>query len=505
MADSNGDGQNVPPPGGQNAPESPKKRKFWEAKYVCPECGVPFRRRTELLDHRLSVHGNTRSVSALAYMNKRYLKKHPELNPVYRKSAAAMRQLERQRSARQLIDRDVLVRSAKKYTLLIVPVLIIVVVVIIYWYAYGQNSNSANYFNTYYGSYFNSFKGLISQLVGSIQGGIAYMNNPYGTGKPPVHVINTTQTFSSFLIPTSVSNQQLTMTDSPQLGTLLYSVKDNSNVPLGLDSNNNVLVSIGCGNTNSQQSARVCQEMFSSFVTPKKSSSAQISGIPLIPEMLPSETIENQTSFYFNCPSVSLTYPTGASMLTNFTVENYTAAAILPVEFISYRFSQKLLASSQALVPSTPSFDFVTPGPLQIKMGVSINQPVSTQVESVPISVTIENTGSGAYSGSYSISSLGLFINKQFYPNNPSNGNWQCSDAVSHTLEGFVFPGSGYWYCTLSSSQLGSPSSIFSLPAVTSLNGLHFNTMSIVASVTYNYSELLNMPFQVNNETAKCK
>ena len=433
-------------------------------------------------------------------MNKGYLKKHPELNPAYNGSNFMMEQQYKKMMKRRLFDPDKTVYTAKKYSVVIAALAIIIIPILIYWFVYGQNSASAQYFNTYYGASFKPVTGLISSIENSLLTGIEVIQNPYnigGTAPPPT--INTTQTFKQFLVLTAVPNQVITMTNNPQLSTILYSIKDNANVPLGSGTPNNVLVSLSCGSTVSQQSAKVCQDMLSNFTSPVHASSPPvITNLPLISEILPSETIDNSTSFYLNCPLAKTTFPTGATVLGNFTIKNYTAATILPIEFVSYNFNQKLLQASQPVLPSVPSVNFVTPGPIQVELSVPVQQPISTQVESVPINVKINDIGTG----SPNISTLVLFVSKQFYPSNPTNGQWTCTNSFPFNRGGFQFPGSGYWACTLPASQLkGTTSFIFSLPHVATLGGLHFNTMSVIAGVVYNYNELLNIPFIIDNET----
>ena len=448
-------------------------------KFTCEVCREKFANRLELESHLQNFHGYSPELMRLEREEKRTRKQN-----------------------RRMIDTDSLIRSAKKHSLRLTPFIIIIGLVVIYFIFYASSNVGISYTELTYGSIFSKVGSLLSSGAGGIYTFITVdlMNPNLALTQPQVTSTNSTPTFSSFLTFSYPSNQKVALTTNPQQGLVFYSVYNSGNVPLGPDTSNNLLVNISCGNTFSSGATQYCKDLLTSFTSPaqKSSSPPEITNSVLIGNLAPGETKENATTFNLSCPTSKLTFPLSMSLLANFLITNYTAAVILPVEFMSSSFQNQLIASSQAFIPSEPSFNFYSAGPVQIKVYTEVSQPIPTKINSLPLGVTISNHGSYPYS----INNISLYISKSFYPSNPSNSYWSCVSAKAMIRLGFQFPGSGYWDCYINSASTLNSGNVFyfDLKPVESLNGMHFNTMTVVGYVNYNYDENLNMPVVVSNQ-----
>jgi hypothetical protein len=480
-------------------------------KFKCKICGQEFSSKAELSEHMQAQHGKqtrnekgkskfTCEVCGQKFPSQLALWAH--LQSAHGYSPELLKLEQEKKKNRKLFNTDNVVRSAKKHSLIIAPFIILLVILGVYLVFVAPSNVGVVYTEVTYGSIFSKIGSLISSGFSSVSTFIAEIQNPnLLITQPQVTSTNTTPTFSSFLSMNYPSGQVVTLTSNPQPGSIYYSVTNNGNVPLGPGTPNNLLVNISCGSTVSSGAATYCKDMLSAFTNPAQTSSSppKIADASLLNILVPGETKENTTDFTLSCPTKKLTFPLSMSFLASFLVKNYTAAVILPVEFMSNSFQNKLISSSQAFVPSEPSFNFYSSGPVQIEIYTEIKQPVLTKIDSLPLEVTIKNNGNSPYE----INNLSIYISKQFYPTNPSSSYWSCSNAVSITRQGFTFPGSGYWDCYINSkSTLDSGSSFYlGLNAVNTLNGMHFNTMTIIGYVNYNYNESFNMPVVISNQT----
>ncbi|MCL5420835.1 MAG: C2H2-type zinc finger protein [Candidatus Parvarchaeota archaeon] len=473
-------GNSSPPassPSSVNKPAPVVKPPKGKRKYTCEVCGQRFQTQNALYGHLTSVHS-------------------------YSPDLIKLEQEKKER--RRLFNPDNAVRGVKKHSLIVAPFLIILIILVVYFVFFASSNVGISYTEVTYGSLFSKIGGLISSGFSSISTFIADIQNPnLLVTQPQVTAVNSTPTFSSFLTFTYQSNQQVALTTNPQEGTIFYSVYNNGNVPLGPDTANNLLVNISCGSTVSPGAAQYCRDLLTKFVTPAQTGSSppRVSNANLINVLAPGETKENLTYFDLSCQPASgkLTFPLSMSFLASFLIKNYTAAVISPIEFMSNSFQSQLISSAQAFVPSEPSFNFYSSGPVQIEVYTALRQPILTKIDSIPLEVTIKNTGNYPYQ----INNLSLYISKEFYPSNPSTSQWKCSTATPISRQGFQFPGSGYWNCYISDSKVLSSGSTFylDLNPVTSLNGMHFNTMTVIGYVNYNYNESLNMPVVITNQS----
>ncbi len=470
-----------PPPDIPDIPQNNQRPVKGKRKYTCQVCGERFPSEIALQAHEISAH--------------------PGYSPELFKLG------EKKKAKRRLYNSDNLVRSAKKHSLILAPFIFLIAVVVVYFVFFASSNVGIVYTEVTYGSLFSKVGSLISSGISSISTFIAEIQNPnLLVSQPQVTSVNSTPTFSSFLTFSYPSNQLVTLTTNPQEGTIFYSVYNNGNVPLGPGTPNNLLVNISCGSTVSSGAAKYCDDMLTKFVSPAETSSnpPKISNLNLLDILAPGETKENTTYFDLQCPPTSdhLTFPLSMSLLATFFIKNYTSAVILPVEFMSSTFQSKLISSAQAFVPSEPSFNFYSAGPIQLEIYTDLRQPVLTKSDAVPIQVTIRNNGNYPYS----INNLSIYISKEFYPSDPlasSTNGWNCVTATSTIKQGFQFPGSDYWDCYVDNSRLlGSASSFYlDLNPVSTLSGMHFNTMTIIGYVNYNYNESMNMPVVVSNQT----
>ena len=465
----------TPPPPSSPKPNSSSKYGK-KGKNVCDICGLHFKTKAQLYQHQIAEHGV---------------------------SADFIRLEQEEKQKNRLFDTTSAKRSIKRNSVLFAPIIVLLVIVVIYFIFIAPTNVGIVYTEVTYGSIFSKIGGLISSGISSISTFIAEVQNPnLLVTQPQVTAVNSTPTFLSFLTFSYPPNQQVVLTTNPQQGSILYSVYNNGNVPLGPDTSNNLEVNISCGSTVSPGAAKYCQDLLSKFISPPETQSSPpaIKDSSLVGILAQGETKENITNFELSCPPSSdkLTFPLSMSFLANFLIKNYTAAVILPIEFMSDSFQSQLVSSSQALVPAEPSFNFYSAGPVQIEVYTVVKQPVITKIDSVPLEVTLKNNGNYPYE----INNVSLYISKDFYPSNPSTSYWNCVTANPVQMQGFQFPGSNYWDCYISNSKVLSSGSTFylDLNPVNSLNGMHFNTMTVIGYVNYNYNETLNMPVVISNQ-----
>ncbi len=472
-------GPSSPAPTPPSAPTSNTSNKDYgkKGRYVCEICGKRFKTKTALQYHQMHDEG---------------------VSPDF------IRLEEETKAKTRLFDTSSIVRSAKKHSILLAPFIILLIIIVVYFIFVAPTNVGIVYTEVTYGSIFSKIGGLISSGISSISTFIAEVQNPnLLVTQPQVTPVNSTPTFLSFLTFTYQPNQEVVLTTNPQQGTIFYSVYNNGNVPLGPGTPNNLEVNISCGSTVSPGAAKFCSDMLDKFVTPPETQSSPpaIKDSSLVSILAQGETKENTTTFELSCPPPGdkLTFPLSMSFLATFLVKNYTAAVILPVEFMSDSFQSQLVSSAQAFVPSEPSFNFYSSGPVQIEVYTVVKQPIITKIDSVPLEVTLKNNGRYPYE----VNNLSLYISKEFYPSNPATSYWNCVTANPIERQGFQFPGSGYWDCYISNSKVLSSGSTFylDLSPVSSLNGMHFNTMTVIGYVNYNYNESLNMPVVIANQT----
>lgn len=314
---------------------------------------------------------------------------------------------------------------------------------------------------------------------------------PYGCSA--AHVIQpASSTFQSFVTLTPSAQNIYLSSAGGVSGQEYYSVKNDGNVPLGSSTSNPLSINLSCG------SSSTCKSLIT-FESPTTNSF-----IPLTSYLLPSTTITNGTSFNVACnPNIFTTSPltVGVSFSANLSVDNYTAASISPLEFVSQSFDAQLLSSSSPLIPNQPSVTFVSPGPVQISVVPLEPLPIITSSSDIPLSVKLSNSGSGTYSTNL----VSVFVPSSIWSSSAElaalNPSWTCAVSKQETRLNFVFPGSSFWNCTPSGNQV-HPSMQFILPPVTSLGELHFNTVPILASVDYNYYQQTPIFFSVISEVS---
>ncbi|MCL4399565.1 hypothetical protein M1293_03635 [Candidatus Parvarchaeota archaeon] len=355
----------------------------------------------------------------------------------------------------------------------------------------------------FYGPFFSTLFSLSSGLVNSLSSNLACVANPVACSNlyTTPQVVNSPNTFQSFISASETpAETQLIMSLNPQQEELFYSVQNTGSVPLGLSTSNPLYMNISCGNSNDQAAGIICNSTLTSFSQPAGSKYAD--NVPFIGEIFPGQTIENETAFYLQCPSSSSTVilPAVASIEANFTIKNYSSATLMPLELASKTFIDQLIQSSQSFSPQAPSISFVSSGPVSIVVSTPEPQPVLTESGQIPISVQIQNNGQGKYL----INKLELFISKDLWPVNPASSNtgWSCSSSASVRQLDFVLPNESFWDCVYSQPITPSLSGfIFKLPQVSSLNGLHFDTLPVIGLANYNYFQSLDMPFIIRNES----
>lgn len=419
-----------------------------------------------------------------------------------------------------IFDRDAFVRSAKRHALFLAIIFFGSLPFIAFAYiSFTSHTYAFSYQQeSFYGPILSQ---LWSYTIGPLWSAIVNINacNEFGyisnyavcSGTQNVNkTVVVYRTFTSFITATPAQNPLTVFMsqakDNP--GQLFYSVTNNANVPLGSSTSNHLLVNTSCGGSNAGYSA----DVYICKGTTNLSNNLPASyNTPLVPSVYPSETIENQTQVLVSCPvnTLKIQLPSFADMLLNFTIQNYSAASVFPVEFIDSAFDQQLFASQQGLIPSAPSVTFVSPGPLQVSFSTSEPQPIITNGGNVPINLAIANNGPGRYV----INKFIIFVPKSLWPNEsqaypsctPSSQQscaaWSCVDAanIPHPIAmNFVFPTSGYWACTstITSSAIASAGTQIVLDNVPGLAGMHFNTVPILAYINYNYIQQMDMIFK---------
>ena len=453
-----------------------KSKGSGKGRYVCELCGKKFKTKSLLYYHQINDDGASPEFIRLEQENK---------------------------AKTRLFDHEAVTRGLKKHSVILAPFLILIVIVVAYFVFVAPTNVGIVSLQLTYGSIFSRVGSLLSSGISSISTFVAQIQNPnLFVTQPKLTATNSTPTFSSFLTFSYPSKQEVVLTANPQEGEIQYSVSNTGNVPLGPGTPNNLEVNISCGNTVSPGAATFCRDMLTKFVSPSQTQSASpvIQDASLVSVLAPGETKENITTFDLSCPSSSdkLVFPLSMSLLASFLVKNYTAAVILPVEFMSNSFQSQLVSSAEAFVPAEPSFNFYSAGPVQIEVYTVVHQPVITKLDSVPLEVTLKNNGNYPYE----INNLSLYISKEFYPSSPSSSYWNCVNANPVQMQGFEFPSTGYWDCYINNTKILTSGSNFylDLNPVNSLNGMHFNTMTVLGDVNYNYNETLNMPVVIDNQ-----
>ena len=309
-----------PPPTPTIPPSNPNNKNYGKkGRYVCEICGKRFKTKTALEYHQMHDEGV---------------------------SADFIRLEEESKAKTKLLNTSTIIRSAKKHSLILAPFIILLVIIAIYFIFIAPTNVGIVYTEVTYGSIFSKVGSLISSGISSISTFIAEVQNPnLLISQPQVTSVNSTPTFLSFLTFSYPSDQEVVLTTNPQQGTIFYSVYNNGNVPLGPDTPNNLEVNISCGSTVSPGAAKFCQDMLTKFISPTETQSSPpaITDSSLINILAQGETKENTTTFELSCPSPKdkLKFPLSISFLASFLVKNYTAAVILPLEFMSNSFQSQ--------------------------------------------------------------------------------------------------------------------------------------------------------------------
>ncbi len=393
-------------------------------------------------------------------------------------------------------------RGVKKFGLVIGLLILIMLPIGLFLYlGYTSHTGAFSYQEeSYYGPVFSSVWSFIAPLGNLITSELSCVANPVsclGTRTTTI-TQQVYPTFASFL-SLSASNTQTVFltTQSPSgtnLGQLFYSMENTGNVPIGVGTSNQVSVNVSCGSSNDAAAVTNCQQLTNMTSTTRYDSAY----------LFPGDTLVHETSINGHCPvsgsNIGTSGGTIASLSFNFTIYNYSAATIFPIEFEDNSFNQQLISSSQVLVPSLPSVNFVSPGPLQIALSLREPMPILTAATVIPVDTAITNNGAGGTS----LNSFSIFVPMSLWPTSPESlnaGVWRCSPSNGGTRMNFAFPGSNYWNCSavnpLSASQI-------ILPAVSSLSGMHFNTVPILGYINYNYIQYLDMPFIIRPEGITC-
>lgn len=408
------------------------------------------------------------------------------------------RALKESRASTQLFDRDKMVKGAKKYSAIILIIILLALPVGIFFYV-----NSANHtgpfsyqLESYYGPFFSQISSFITPLFSLISNELTCVANPVNC--VGTHNSNQTQqvytTFTSFLSTQPSQNPQtifLTSSSGNTLGQLFYTVQNTANVPLGSGTSNDILLNESCGSNNDPAATINCVG-----TTPQSPAFVE-NGVQLLPVIFTQQTIENRTDLSVQCPwNPNVQLNSIASLQLNFTVKNYSAATIFPIQFMDSTFYQQLVSSQQTFNPTQPSISFVSPGPVQVTLSTTEPQPIVTDTGNMPISIAVsQEAGAG---GTFHINSLSIFIPKSLWSSAPSSSGWSCSTSNGGRSQQFILPGNNYWNCT---SQLGDAiqqgGAQFTLPQVLSLNGEHFNSVPLLAYINYNYYQSMDMPFIV--------
>ncbi len=394
-------------------------------------------------------------------------------------------------------------RRVKRSAVWLILILIIITPLIVFYFeASSSHSGPFNYtFEAYYTSVFAPIGSFISPLTSLISSQSMCIFNPINcVGQQNVNITKVVYpTFTSFVSFTPASNPQtafLTGNNTPV--NLYYDVENTANIPLGFATNNALVLNESCGSTNNPPAAHIC--------TATTSPTTMLSNANFVSALLAGATTPNQTTVSVSCPlkNSQISLPTLASIILNFTIKNYSAASLFPIQFVSKQFDQQLSLSSQALIPNQPSISFVSPGPVQVTMSAVEPLPILTDSGNVPILIAIKNKGSG--NNGYKINSLSLFVPKSLWPSNPQSTGWNCSTSTHSIKMQFALPGSSYWMCTTnaSSQQLESSGAQFVLPQLTSLSTMHFDTVPILAYINYDYYEYSDMPYIIRSSGSVC-
>lgn len=436
-------------------------------------------------------------------------------------------QLKRQvASETALVQGTAIYKGFKKIAYLVIGLLLIAIVgFLVIGPALTNHRGVFSYQDqAFYSPFINGISSFLSPLFSGFSGDIGCVVQAFsGTAcigySTSATVQNVYPTFNSFLTLTPApgtvnsifgSYQALFLTSkSGSPGQLFYSVQNTANVPLGTDTNNPILLNESCGNPSDPAAGTNC--MATTVFTPNIPPNSKFVSI-----ILPQQTIENHTNLEASCPgalpgevlpsSGTVTVPSVGIIGANFTVKNYSAATTYPIEFLDSGFAQQLESASQAVQPNQKSVNFVTPGPLQITISASEPLPITTNTGSIPLSIAIDNYGTG----SYVINMLSVFIPKSLWPNPITIGSYTCSSSNGGRRLNFILPNSSYWNCTLvtpiQQNQFSGSSGAFVLPQVTSLPpAQHFDTVPIITYLNYNYIQSMSsFTYVVLNESLSC-
>ncbi len=411
-----------------------------------------------------------------------------------------------ERTPYRLFDRAKFVRGTKKYSAIIIILFLIALPVIIFVYlsASGHTGFFSYQEQSYYGPIFSAIGSYISPIWGLISGELTCVANPVACVSPTQGPVTnyTAPTFSSFITANPTQNPAVAIITANYPGTptdLFYTVEDTANVPLGSGTDNNILLNTSCGSTNDPAAAFDCQ--YSTNVTSPKEYK-----VDLTPLIYPSQTITNQTSINAFCPTnLQVSVANGgsiASLQLNFTIENYSAASIAPIEFVTSSYAEELSVAGQPLMANAPTVNFVSPGPIHISLSTSVPQPVETNTGDMPINVEVNNSGTG----NYYLNSLSIFVPMSLWSVNvlsemsQLNPTWRCSPATGGLTANFVLPSADYWDCSAE-----NPNSVIPLvlPQLVTLPGAeHFDTVPLLAHINYNYIEDMDMPYVIRAGSA---
>ncbi len=425
----------------------------------------------------------------------------PSLADLQRRKLEA--ELNEMSTKEKLFDLSTFKRNTKRHAVVIVIVLLLISPIIVFLFISSTFHQGPFGYTTvaYYTSVFSPIFSFVSPLFHLATTQINCLSNPVacvGQQNQNITVV-VYPTFNSFVTVTPASGlQSVFLTGNNTPVNLFYSVYNNANVPLGSSTNNALMLNESCGSTDNPAETHICRVM--TFPTLILSDSGFSS------VLFSKQTSTNETEISVSCPSKKsgIVLPTLSSIILNFTIKNYSAGSLLPVQFASRSFSEQLLAAAQPLIANLPSISFVSPGPLQIEMQVVEPMPIITGSGNVPIVISITDNGAGA--NAYSINSLSIFIPKSMWPINPQSNGWNCISSTSSIKMQFAIPGNSYWMCTSTASnqQLQSVGAQFILPQVASLSSMHFNTVPIFAYMNYNYYEYVNMPYKIIAAPSVC-